>query len=273
MSGETHPFDLATALAAEGEGAFAGHTHPGYANQVGPFGGVIAAALLRAVLAHPARAGDPLALTVNYAAPVKDGAFRIEAAPARSNRSTQHWRMALAQEGETAITATAVLAQRRETWSATESGPPPAPPWDALQRAEPVAVAEWTRRYDFRFVRGGMPPLPKQEKGEGADSVSILWMRDEPPRPLDFLSLAAFCDVFYPRIFIRRPRFVPIGTVSLTVYFHAGAGELAALGDAPLLGSARASHFGKGYHDQVAEVWSRDGSLLATSHQIVYFKE
>jgi hypothetical protein len=40
-----------------------------------------------------------------------------------------------------------------------------------------------------------------------------------------------------------------------------------------VLGVARASHFGKGYHDQVAEIWSRDGLLLATSHQIVYFKE
>lgn len=94
---------------------------------------------------------------MNYATPVRDGAFRIEAEPARSNRSTQHWRMALAQEGEMAITATAVLAQRRETWSATESAPPSAPPWDALQRAAsrprplPPMAASHIWAYDFAF--------------------------------------------------------------------------------------------------------------------------
>lgn len=271
MSGADHPFDTAVRLAAAGDGAWAGRTHPAYGNMVGPFGGVIAAAMLNAALSHPARLGDPLALTVNYAAPIADGDFRIGAAPARTNRSTQHWSMALTQGGETAITATAVFAQRRETWAATESGFPQAPAWATLRRADPVKTAAWTSRYDFRFVRGG--DLSAMPAAEGPDSVSTQWIRDEPPRPLDFLSLAAICDVFYPRIFIRRPVFVPAGTVSMTAYFHADAALLAAQGDAPVLGTARASHFGKGYHDQVAEIWSRDGILLATSHQIVYFKE
>ena len=41
----------------------------------------------------------------------------------------------------------------------------------------------------------------------------------------------------------------------------------------PVLGTARALHFGKGYFDQTAEVWSDDGRLLAASHQVVYYKE
>jgi hypothetical protein len=72
---------------------------------------------------------------------------------------------------------------------------------------------------------------------------------------------------------IRRPRWVPAGTVSLTTYFHADAKQLAAEGERPVLGTARASHFGLGYHDQSAEIWSEGGALLATSHQIVYYKE
>jgi hypothetical protein len=266
-----HPFDLAVRLTAAGDGAYAGRTHPAYANQVGPFGGVIAATLLNAALSHPARQGDPLALTVNYAAPIADGDFRVSAMPARSNRSTQHWSMALLRDDELLTTATAVLAQRRDTWTATDAGFPQAPDWTALERTAPAKVAAWTSRYSLRFARGGdLTATPAQEN---ADSTSLVWVQDDPPRPLDFLSLAAICDVFYPRIFIRRPVFVPAGTVSMTVYFHADAALLAAQGDAPVLGVARASHFGMGYHDQVAEIWSRDGLLLATSHQIVYFKE
>ncbi len=40
----------------------------------------------------------------------------------------------------------------------------------------------------------------------------------------------------------------------------------------PLLATARSQHFGKGFFDQSAELWAHDGGLLATSHQLVYFK-
>ena len=65
---------------------------------------------------------------------------------------------------------------------------------------------------------------------------------------------------------------MPIGTVSITTYFHADAGTSPRSAHAPLLGVADASVFDKGYFDQKAELWSRAGRLLATSHQIVYFR-
>jgi hypothetical protein len=72
---------------------------------------------------------------------------------------------------------------------------------------------------------------------------------------------------------VRRPNWVPIGTVALTTYFHADAAQLAGQGSAPVLGLARALNFGKGFFDQTAEIWSESGALLATTHQVVYFKE
>jgi hypothetical protein len=54
------------------------------------------------------------------------------------------------------------------------------------------------------------------------DSLSHVWVADNPPRALDFASLTALCDSFLPRIFLHRPDFVPIGTVSINIYFHAG---------------------------------------------------
>ncbi|WFR74270.1 thioesterase family protein [Prescottella defluvii] len=123
-------------------------------------------------------------------------------------------------------------------------------------------------------VRRGPGPNPDNgTDGAQPDSTSTLWVRDNPPRPLDFPALTSLCDVFYPRAFLRLGRFVPAGTVSLTVYFHADATMLAAQADDAVLGTARAQRFGKGYFDQSGEIWGRDGALLATTHQLVYFKD
>ncbi len=276
-SHSAHALDVATALVRQVDGSFLGSTSPAYGNMVGPFGGVTAASLLQAVLLHPDRLGEPVALTVNYAGPLADGEFSIVAEAVRTNRSTQHWLIRLSQAGETAATATVVTATRRDTWSATEITFPDVPAAQDVARTPPIERAAWTGQYDMRFVRGGPDAgaawTLATDGRPDPDSLSQLWIRDEPARPLDFVSLTAICDAFYPRLFVRRPKWVPVGTVSLTTYFHADSGLLAVLGDQAVLGTARALNFSNGYFDQTAEVWSRDGKLLATSHQVVYYKE
>jgi len=268
----SHPFDAAIALTPCGDGVFDGATHAGYANMVGPFGGITASTLLHAVWLHSQRLGEPLALTVNFAGPVVEGPFRVTARALRTNRSTQHWHIELEQGGELAAGASAVFGLRRDTWTATEIAPPP------LARGTPVPVkglsprVAWPQRYDMQFVKGGWPDFDNPQ-AEPADSHSELWIRDHPPRPMDALALAAICDAFYPRIFRRRQRFTPAGTMTLSTYFHADAAALAAQGTRAVLGRARAQHFGGGYFDQTAEVWGDGGRLLAVSHQLVYFKE
>ena len=66
---------------------------------------------------------------------------------------------------------------------------------------------------------------------------------------------------------------VPAGTVTITIYFHAGSAELLANGCDFLLGQAQAQAFRNGFFDQSAQLWSRTGVLLATTQQLVYFKE
>jgi acyl-CoA thioesterase len=269
--GALHVFDAATALAPAGgaAGSFSGQTHPAYGNMVGPFGGAIGATLLNAVLCHPTLLGEPVSLTVHFAAPIADGGFSVEARAVRTNRTTQHWHVELIQDAQVAAFATAVTALPRATWEAQDAVFPSVPAAQELERAPAIARAAWTGAYEMRFIDG----IPGAPGSDAQTSESRLWIRDAPPRPLDFLALAAICDAFFPRIFVRRPKWVPVGTVALTTYFHADAAALAAQGTAHLLGSARAQRFGKGFFDQSAEVWSGSGELLATSHQVVYFKE
>jgi acyl-CoA thioesterase len=267
-----HPLDTALLLTSAGEHRYRGATSPAYANMVGPYGGTTAALLLRAALLHPERIGEPIALTVNFAAPIADGAFEVEAHPARTNRSTQHWTLTLTQQGAVAATGSAVFALRRETWSASEATPPDEmPPPDTLPRQTTTGRPVWVARYDMRFTEGAIPSA--FDGNQQPHSASHLWVRDEPPRPLDFESLAALCDCFFPRIFIRRRKFTPIGTVSLTTYFHADKSLLDAQGERHVLGTAKALSFRNGYFDQTAEVWSDAGQLLASTHQMVYYRE
>lgn len=86
-------------------------------------------------------------------------------------------------------------------------------------------------------------------------------------------SLAALCDSFFPRIYVRRRRRVLIGTVSLTTFFHADNPLLAQVGTRHVLGVAKVLNFRNGYFDQTGEIWSPEGQMLASTHQLVYFKD
>jgi len=265
-----HPFDAAIALQAREGGSFEGRTHPAWANMIGPYGGITAAQCLQAVLRHPERLGDPVALTVNFAAAVADGAFEVRARPARTNRSTQHWTLELVQDGQTVITGTVFTAVRRPTWSGDEARMPSVPRPQDTPRT-PRHGVEWLQRYDMRFLEGF---IPDQWDGRTQDSsLTRLWVRDDPARPLDFASLTALADVFFPRVWLRRASFTPIGTVSMTVYFHAGAAQLAQAGSGYLLVQAQGQGFGGGFFDHTGQLWDEAGTLLATTHQVVYFKE
>ena len=92
-------------------------------------------------------------------------------------------------------------------------------------------------------------------------------------RPLDFAALTAMADVFFPRVWLKRATRVPVGTVSMTVYFHADGAQLAANGDGYLLAEARAQAFRDGFFDQTGLLWGADGRLLCSTHQVVYYKE
>jgi acyl-CoA thioesterase len=269
MSG--HPFDAATALVHAGDDTWQGHTSPAYANMVGPFGGITAAQALSGVLRHPALLGEPVALTVNFAVALADGPFEVVARPVRTNRSTQHWTLEIRQEGQAVLTGTAFTALRRDTWAAVEHAMPEVPAPDAVPPPRGPARVEWVHRYEMRFIEGGYP-----ETWDGRDhgtSRTRLWLRDAPARALDHGSLTALADVFFPRIWRRRSTFVPIGTVSMTVYFHCTAAALQAAGTGWLLGQAQAQAFRGGYFDQNAQLWTEAGDLLATTHQVVYYKE
>ena len=266
---DTHAFDRAIALEVVDDDVVRGTTRPEWANMVGPFGGVTAAILLRAIQVHPDCLGEPVALTVNFAAPIADGDFEISRRAPRTNRTNQHWIVELSQDGVVKTTATAIFGIRRETWSDTEALPPNAQPPEQISRGSRENLPVWTELFDMRFAEGSFSGGVVQT---GSSSMTTLWVRDAAARQVDFPALTAMSDIFFPRVYLRRG-VLPAGTITMTTYFHADGQDLAALGGDYILATAHGDRFDRGFFDQSAQLWSRDGALLATTYQLVYFKD
>src|SRR5882724_500349 len=266
-----HLFDDATQVTA-GDSRWQGKTSEDYWAFVGPFGGATAATILRALIDHPQRVGDPLSLTVNFCAPITEGAFDLDVRLVKANRSSQHWCVELTQDGgEVATLATAVFAERRPSWSHQPAKFPQAKPLEQIQPF-PKIKPTWANQYDFRFV-DGYPDFSGTNKDPvPASTYSKLWIADRVPRKIDALSLMSMSDAFFGRVFHARRELMPFGTVTITTYFHVDADDLAAEDITRVLAVADAKIFHKSYGDQNGELWSPNGRLLATTTQIAYFK-
>jgi acyl-CoA thioesterase len=264
-----HLFDDATRVVA-GDSRWQGRTSQDYFAFVGPFGGCTAATILRALIEHPQRAGDPLALTVNYCAPIAEGDFDLDVRLVKANRSSQHWCVELSQGGgDVATLATAVFAERRPSWSHQSAEMPATKPFATIPPYTKVA-APWIKQYDFRFIDG--EPNFAYASGGITSAYSKLWIGDRVPRKIDMLSLVSISDAFFARVFHARRALVPFGTVTLTTYFHVGSEDLAAEDITHVLACADAKIFNRSYQDQTGELWSPSGKLIATTTQMGYFK-
>ena len=80
----------------------------------------------------------------------------------------------------------------------------------------------------------------RQVSGEwgSGDTRGCLWVRDASGRALDHLQLAYLADQYAPRSFFWGAGMRPSATITLSVYFHATADELAAVGTDYVLNEA-----------------------------------
>ena len=267
-----HPLDRATSLTPENGHRWRGKTTGDYPNIVGPFGGITAATLLRAVLDDASRQGDPVSMTVNYCAPIADDEFEIVTKIIRTGKNTQHWSLELLQSDEIRATATIVLGVRRETFDHHPAEYPSVPTSNAVERFNDLLPNNWMGQYDFRFIEGSLNPNEKIPEMPQS-SRTVAWVKDRIDRPLDFLSLASMADSFFFRLLHVRRKLVPNGTVSMTTHFLGSADEIAEQDTTALLGIAESERFHASFHNQEMQLWGKNGKLLATGTQIVWYKD
>lgn len=259
-------FDESLALTATAPGRWAGIASPRYEAVVGVFGGWTVALLLKAVLGEPEASGSPVSISVNFIAALPPGAeIIIDVTRLGATRSLAHWRCDLRLAGSDAVVATAIviMANRRDSDNRTEPKMPEVPPPEALQSYFPPFAKNPPME-----SRSPMPPPPFNKP----DSRTLSWERDASGRTIDVLTLALLSDLGAPRVYLVSPGPRPSATLTLSVTFLAGPDELAACGDDFILADMIATRIEQSTVGSRKDMWSRAGTLLATSEQLCWFR-
>lgn len=254
-------FDTATAVERVAPGRYRADVDETWHVRKGANGGVVAAVLLRALLAEVDDATrSPRSLTVHYPAAWDAGPTDIEVTIERAGRSMTTASARAWQDGRTVALA---LAAFSPPWPSVDvqdlampSVPPPesCPPLPRVEGGPPFAL-----HYDYRLA-AGEPPFSGGRRAEAA-----AWMTPTDPTVLDYPLLAGLTDAFIPVVFITQTAPMMSPTVDLTVHFR----NALPAGDAgPWLGVFRTRTAAEGFMEEDGEVWSRGGVLLAQSRQL-----
>ncbi|MCU0760813.1 MAG: thioesterase family protein [Steroidobacteraceae bacterium] len=237
---------------------------PGWAAFRGAFGGWTAAhALLAARRLVPGL--PPASLSIDFLAGIGPGNVRSAARLVHETRSTRFVQVATSQDDAPRALTSVVLAARRPAARVDAVAMPDCPPPEKLARLQvPDAPVTWADRFDLRIAAGRLlQPNPAMR--------SLFWTHLQDPSPAPEATIAVLADANLPRIFFHFERIVPIATVTMSVHFHAVGDELAGALVEPVLLEAQAQVARDGLFDQQVRAWSRHGTLLATSTQLVRY--
>jgi acyl-CoA thioesterase len=259
--------DAALAVNVAPDGTWLGFADPHYESLNGMFGGWTAAITLHAVLCAAHDEARPSALTINFIGKVDPGAeVAIRAHRIGGGRSIGHWRAEVVAptEGRALAQALVVLAARRSSDGHTEPTMPKVPPPDSVPDGRPPPGPMGERTVQRPIY--GFPPFNR------GGTKSLSWVRENTGRRVDHLQLAYLADAYPPRCFYWSDNFRPNATLTLSVYFHATDEEVAAIGDDYVLNEAIGTRGAHSTSGQQARLWSRQGALLATTEQLVWFR-
>jgi acyl-CoA thioesterase len=233
----------------------------------GVLGGVVAGALARA-MAEALPRGDrdrPLRwFSAHFCAPAT-GVADLEVTPVRRGRSVSHMRAELRRagdEGETVAFASATFAGPRPSalrWCSPTM--PEVPPPASIAPFRDTPTPTFADHLELRFCRG---PAPLS----GGDVAEMgLWIRFAEPLVVDVPAALALLDAAPPAAMARLRDFRPMATVALACQFFERLPLAGAAADDHYLLVVRSNVCGDGYAEELDELWSADGRLVALCWQ------
>jgi acyl-CoA thioesterase len=238
---------------------------PEYASFAGAFGGWTAAQAMLASEQLAREGEEPIALTIDFLKAVSEGDAEAHASVVNSSKSTQFMRVETKQSDTLRASSSVIWSRRRETdHLAAIACPATQAPEGLAPLVLPSPENTWLQRFDMRHSFGR--PLKRSEQMR-----SLVWTRFRDDLPLNVHRLVALADASVPRIFYHYSASAPISTLTMSVYFHATSQEIAQINSDFVLIEASSSGGSNGYFDQQVRIWSREGKLLATSSQLVWF--
>jgi acyl-CoA thioesterase len=255
------------AAQTDNEALFAADIAPGWRAGRGPHGGYLAAILLRALVAtvdDPER--TPRSLTVHYTRAPEPGTIEIRTTVERSGRSLSTLSARMEQGGRVTALALAAFSVPWAAPGANELPMPELPPADAERRSTPKlfkGAPEFTHQLVMQPKVGAIPFA-----GSGAPMRIGGWIGLPEERPVDALSLALFCDAWFPPSFIALDSPAISPTIDLTIHFRQAISECACDPAALCLSVFDTRLLHDGLFEEDGVIWAADGTVLAQSRQL-----
>lgn len=234
-------------------------TPDGWQQGRGAFGGLVVAALVRAIEAAEDAAARPLrSLTAELCGPLLPGPTEIRVEVLRRGSGVTAIAARLLQGGEVVAHGVGLLARARDDGAHDGIEPPAMNPWRACPTLDGPGPP-FTRFVEFR----PQGPLPLSAS---PDARAEGWVRLRAPgRARDAALIAALADATWPALWARMSAPRPMGTVS---YMLQIVGTMEGLDpDAPLYHRGRALASRDGFTAEQRELWGEDGRLVALNQQ------
>jgi acyl-CoA thioesterase len=261
-------FSDALTIQSTSNNRWAGEADAGYSHPGGQFGGWTAAVLLKSVLLQSGSERPPLSLQVQLVDSIGPGQIDIETEALRSGSRMQFWRAELWQNGKACAYAQVTLATRRKSDAFTDARPPDAPPPEDPRLRTSTPPTKYGAQFEGRWLTES-PFSPRQRP----HTSLVFWSRSKHRLEMDYALLAMLSDLPPPRILYERRANVATSTVSMNMFFHGAAEEIAEVGPDYVLNEAVSRRCEGGYFDHEARIWSRAGALLLTSEQVVAYRD
>jgi acyl-coenzyme A thioesterase PaaI-like protein len=234
----------------------------------GLWGGYAIGLCIRVLEAEPEALGEALSLTMTFAAGLPSGELDIRTRRIRQGGSIGVWEVELRAAGseDVGVHAIVTMARRPVTPAFAFAKMPEAPAPESLPA--PANLGGATHYGAAALERRMQDAFPPKITG---NSRTLTWVR---PRhaPFDKALLGMITDNSPPRTFYALGPTVMSTTLSLTVYLHATAAEIAEVGQDFVLIEYEGRVGGGGASDERSSYWSRSGKLLATSEQLAWYR-
>jgi acyl-CoA thioesterase len=252
---------------AAGEALFAADIASGWRAGRGPHGGYLAAMLLRALTAavdDPGR--TPRSLTIHYTRAPDPGPIEIRTVLEREGRSLSTLSARMQQAGRTTALALAAFSVPWRAPDANELPMPELAPSDDERLSTPKLFKGAPEFTDHLVMQSRVGATPFA--GSGAPMRIGGWIGLPEPRPVDALSLALFCDAWFPPSFIALDSPAISPTIDLTIHFRQSIDECDCDPAALCLSVFDTRLLHDGLFEEDGVIWAADGTVLAQSRQL-----
>jgi acyl-CoA thioesterase len=255
-------FDSAWSLVPEGAGRFSWSIPEGWRQGRGAYGGLVIGALTQAASAiEPERDRRVRAVTAELAAPALTGPATIVCEPIRRGRVISMTRVRLVQGGDELVQAVVTFGRGRPAPERSSVMAPVMRPFAEVPELHvgPPLAPEFALQLDYRMT-GAMPYTKSEPRCEG-------WVVPRAPCARDAAFVVAMSDAYWPSVIVMLEAPRAFATIVYTLELLVDPTTLGP--DAPLYHRGSTESAGEGYVQELRELFTQSGVLVARNHQTI----